>query len=192
MKLRTRRKIRRNIAWTLGILSLILALVYAYFKDKIIETSIIIVSYYIFRYLFEKQWHAKSMYICFCITTAVLIVLINIDLKISISILFSVILTFILTLISYYVRDYLDTKVLNKYYEDKLNKFKHKALENLTEDEMIELMPNIKYEIIHMVYGYLHRPKTLSASGYAYRNNISDATLYRYLKQIKDKYESLG
>lgn len=121
------------------------------------------------------------------------IIVINIELSITISVLFSVIITFAITTISYLVRDYLDKKILVKTYKDKLDSFKHKALENLTEEEMINLMPKIKYDVLHIVYEYLHRDKTtLTASGFAYRHNISEATLYRYLKQVRDKYDSLG
>ena len=193
MKLRTKRKIKRIISRVLAVLLMLASLAFAYYKDKLIETSITIILFYVYRHLFEKQWHANSIYACFSVTTIVLIVLINIEVKLSISILFSVILTFIITLISYYVRDYLDNKVLVNTYKKKLESINSKSIENLTEDEMIKLLSSIKYETIHLVYEYLHRDKTtLTASGFAYRNNISEATLYRYVKQVKDKYESLG
>ena len=193
MKLRTKRKVKRILSRLLAVLLMLAAILFAYYKDKLIETSISIIVFYIFRHLFEKQWHASSMYACFCATATVLIVLINIEVKITISILSSVIMTFILTLISYYFRDYLDNKLLVKMYKTKLENLNSKSIENLKEDELIKLMPSIKYETIHIVYEYLHREKTsLTASGFAYRHNISEATLYRYVKQVKDKYENLG
>jgi len=192
MKLRTKRKIKHCIAWLLGIITILVALVISYFFDKLIETIITIILFYIYRCLFEKQWHANSMLGCFFVTSIVLIIIINIEVKITISILFSAILTFILTLISYYVKDYFDDKLLVNNYKNKLEKYNTKCIENLTEDEMAKLMPGIRYETIHIVYGYLHRPKTLNSTGYAYRCNISERTLFRYVKQIKEKYESLG
>ena len=161
-------------------------------KSKAIETSVVILLFFIYRRMFEKQYHASSLYLCSFISIIVFIVIINIEVSLEISILMSVILTFTITLISYYVKDYLDTKVLVQKYKSKIERYDIKCLENLTEEEMIELMPSIRYEILHIVYGYLHRAKTLTASGYAYRNSISEATLYRYLKQVKSKYESLG
>lgn len=172
----------------LGIICLI-----AYLNDKLIETGITIILFYIYRRLFEKQYHARSLYLCGFISIIVFIIIIRIEVSITISILFSVVLTFIITLVSYYVRDYFDNKILINTYKKKLESLNSKALENLTEDEMINLMPSIKYEIIHIVYEYLHRDKSsLTASGFAYRNNISEATLYRYVKQVKSKYENLG
>lgn len=172
----------------LGIICLI-----AYFNDKIIETGITIVLFYIYRKLFEKQYHASSLYLCGFISIIVFTIIIHLEVSITISILFSVVLTFIITLISYYIRDYLDNKILIKVYKKKLESINIKALENLTEEEMIKLMPSLRYDVIHIVYEYLHRDKTsLNASGFAYRNGLSEATLYRYVKKVKNKYEELG
>lgn len=82
MKLKTKRKIKRIIARIVGLLLMIAALLFAYYKDKLIETIISMITFYVFRHSFEKQWHAKSMYECFFVTTIVLIVLINIEVKI--------------------------------------------------------------------------------------------------------------
>ena len=73
----------------------------------------------------------------------------------------------------------------------KLNSTKVKCLENLSEEEMIKLMPNLREDIIHIIYGYLHKPKKVNAEIYAIQNNIGVATLYRYLKLVKDTYEKL-
>lgn len=193
MKLKIKIKIKYILYYLLGVATLLVILFIAYIKDRLLETSIIIVLFYIYRHLFEKQFHASSLWLCSFISIIVFIVVVNLEVNISISVFISIILTFIVTLVSYYVRDYLDTKILVNSYKEKLFKLNSKALENLTEDEMISLMPSIKYEIIHIVYEYLHRDKSsLTASGFAYRNNISEATLYRYVKQVKNKYESLG
>lgn len=191
MKLKTKRKIKHYIGIILGVLLIVLALLIAYFKDRLIETSLSIITFYIYRYLFEKQFHANSMFNCFVITSIVLVFLINIEVRITTSVLFSITITFVLTLISYYVRDYLDNKVLVSVYKGKYEKFNHKAIDNLSEEEMIYLMPNIKFEVIHITYNYLHKPKNITAIGFAYKNGISEATLYRYVKQVKDNYESL-
>ena len=193
MKLKIKIKIKYILYYLLGVATLLVILFIAYIKDRLLETSIIIVLFYIYRHLFEKQFHASSLWLCSFISIIVFIVVVNLEVNISISVFISIILTFIVTLVSYYVWDYLDTKILVNSYKEKLFKLNSKALENLTEDEMISLMPSIKYEIIHIVYEYLHRDKSsLTASGFAYRNNISEATLYRYVKQVKNKYESLG
>ena len=177
----------------LGLIVLGIICLIAFLNEKLIETSITIVLFFIYRRLFEKQYHARSLFLCGVISIIVFTIIIQLEVSISISILFSVILTFIITLISYYVRDYLDNKILIKTYREKLESFNHKALENLTEDEMINLMSKISYEKIHLVYEYLHRNKALiTASGFVYKHNISERTLFRYVKEIKEKYESLG
>ena len=193
MKYQNKLKIKMLGYNILGFIILGIICLIAYFNSKLIETGITIILFYIYRRLFEKQYHASSLYLCGCISILVFIVVIHLEVSITISILFSVILTFIITLISYYIKDYLDNKILVKTYENKLKNINIKALENLTEEEMINLMPSLKYDVIHIVYEYLHRDKScLNASGFAYRNNISEATLYRYVKKVKDKYEELG
>lgn len=192
MNLKTKIKIKYAMYHILGLLTLAAVLLIAYFNDKIIETSITVVLFYIYRSLFDKQYHSSSVYLCSAISIIVFTIVIHLEVNISISILSSVVITFILTLLSYYLRDYLDNKLLIKTYESKLNKLNVRCIENLTEDELVNLMPSIRYEVLHIVYNYLHRPKELNASGFAYRNNISEATLYRYVKLVKTKYDSLG
>lgn len=193
MKYQTKLKIKMLFYNFLGLCIIGIICLIAYLNNKLIETIITIVLFYIYRRLFEKQYHAKSLYLCGIISLIVFTIVIHLEVSVTISILFSIILTFIITLISYYVRDYLDNKILNKQYENKLNSFNSKCIENLTEEELINALPKIKYEVIHIVYEYLHRDKTtITASGFAYRHNISEATLYRYVKQVKQKYENLG
>ena len=193
MKLKTKIKIKYFLYYLLGVATLLVILFMAYLKERLLETSITIVLFYIYRNLYDKQFHASSLWLCSFISVIVFIIVVNIEASINISILFSIVIMFIITTTSYFVKDYLDNRILVKTYKSKLDSFKHKALENLTEEEMVRLMPKIRYDILHIVYEYLHRDKTtLTASGFAYRNNISEATLYRYLKQVKDKYESLG
>jgi hypothetical protein len=67
--------------------------------------------------------------------------------------------------------------------------FESKCLENLTEEELIKYMPNIRKEVIHIVYEYLHRDPKLKSDIFAYHNHISERTLFRYLKLVKNEYE---
>lgn len=192
MSYQSKLKLKMFMYNILGILTMALILLISVFFDKLVETIITIILFFIYRSRFEKQYHASSLYLCSFISIIIFTIIIQIEVKLSISILFSVILTYTITLVSYYVRDYLDNRVLVKTYRQKLESFNTRCIENLTEDELIALMPKVRYEIIHIVYGYLHRPKTLNSMGYAYRCNISERTLFRYVKQIKEKYESLG
>ena len=191
MKLKTKRKIKRFFARILGLIVVSLALIIAYFNNKIPETLISIVMFYIFRSLFEKQWHARSMYVCACITFVVLCVLIKLELHITISIFYSVVLTFCLTFISYFIKDYNDNIYLIKEYKSKLKSINAKCIENLTLEEMVSALPKVRIDIIKVVYGYLHRNKQINIINYAYNNGVSEATLYRYLKRVKEEYKSL-
>lgn len=69
--------------------------------------------------------------------------------------------------------------------------FNRKTLKNLTEEEMILLMPQIKAEVIRIVYKNLHKPYNQNNEVFAYQNNIGVATLYRYLKAVKRAYKDL-
>jgi hypothetical protein len=118
----------------------------------------------------------------------------KLTLPINESVLVSIILTFILTYCSYVLKDLLDTKVLASQYAKRIEQLefpKRKALENLTKEELIEMLPHIRKDIIEIVYGYLHKPKTLNAVGYALRVSVSEATLYRYLKEVRNAYKDL-
>lgn len=171
----------------LGILTLTLILGVAYLNNRFIETSITAITFFIFRGLFEKQYHSKSLLLCSAISIIVFTIITFIELPLNISILFCIVISFVTTTISYYVRDYLDSLERLK----QASKTRKKALENLTLKEMLELMPNIKTDIIKIVYGYLHKDKTLNAYGYARSKNISEPLVYKYLKKVRDEYKSL-
>lgn len=72
-----------------------------------------------------------------------------------------------------------------------MKNLKKKTLYNLTEEEMILLMPQIKAEVIRIVYKNLHRPYNQNNEVFGYQNNIGVATLYRYLKAVKRAYKDL-
>ena len=187
MKLRTKRKIKRIIGWLLGIVTLLTALLFAYFKNRLIETSISIFLFYVFKNLFDKQWHASSTYMCFIVTSIVLILIIYLEIPLSVSILFSAIITFILTYISYHVKIYYeDRAIINR-----LKKYKIKAIENLTLEELLNKLPNIKEDIIRIVYGYWHRERGVTLLEYVDSCHISQPLLYNYINKVKNAYKDL-
>ena len=188
-----KRKLKLKIMWfrTLGVLTHIAILTLSFFYDKFIESIISIVFFYVFSPMFDKQFHSASAYRCSAISIIVFVILNRATLRTGESLFCAMLLTFALTAGSYIVRDILDTTVLVDTYRKKLAKFEHKALENLTENELYEALPNIPYEILQIVYKYIHRPKTISATAFAMRNYISEATLFRYLKKVKTAYEDL-
>lgn len=168
-------------------------MVLSFISNKLIETTIVMCLFYIFRARFEKQFHARSIFQCAIITSMVFSMVLVLELPLSLSLLFSVLFVFTLTMSSYYVRDYMDNLITIKDYEKRLNKFKkQKPLDNLSEDELFGLFPNIKYDTIHLVYLYLHRNREITANDFAIDNNISEQLIYKYLKQIKIAYKDLG
>lgn len=185
MSYKTKLKIKKLLYEMLGFLTMMLILGISYISNKIFEMIIVISCFYLFRNMFDKQYHSKSLINCSLVSIVVFSILSHIVVDLSISILCSAILSFVTTDISYLVRDYIDNKILIK----ELKKNENKCLENLTEKEMIELFPKIKYDVIHLVYGYMHRENGITCIMYAYQNNISEATMYRYLKMIKENYE---
>lgn len=191
MKYRNKLRLKLLGYSILGILTNALILVIAWLLEREIEVAITMVCFFIFRPLYEKQYHAETLFRCSIISIIVFTIVANIEVEKSISILLSVILAFVITLISSYVKEFIENKILLKMYIDKLESIKTKCLENLTEEEIIAFMPKIRKDVIHIVYGYLHRENKINAEIYAIQNNIGVATLYRYLKLVKDTYEKL-
>ena len=175
----------------LGFSTIATILFIAYLNERLIETTITVILFFIFKNLFDKQYHCKSLLMCSFVSVIVFTFVSLLELKLSISILASVVITFMINLISYYVRDYLDNKNEITDYKVKFKKMKDKRLEELTEAELLRLLPNIKKDTIHIVYGYIHRNKGITANEYAYKYNISEALMYKYLKQVKDEYKNL-
>ena len=191
MKYVNKLKLIKLLYTLLGVATIVVILFIAWMNERLIETSISIILFYIYRPLYDKQYHAKTLPLCSLVSISVFTVISNMELDIATSIFNTIVLTFVVTSISYFVKDFLDSKILIKKYEEKLKRFEYKCLENLTENEMLERMPKIRKEVIHLVYNYLHRRQGISGSDYAFKNNIGEATLYRYLKLVKETYESL-
>lgn len=175
----------------LGISTIAVILLIAYLNNRLVETSITMTLFFVFKNLFEKQYHCKSLLMCSFVSVIVFTIVSLLELPLCISILFSVIITFIINLVSYYFRDYLDNRTELSNYSAKFKKMKTKRLEELTEAELLRFLPNVKKDTIHIVYGYIHRDKGTTANEYAYKYNISEALMYKYLKQVKDEYRNL-
>ena len=170
-----------------GVVVLLMILAVSVIANRFIETAITILLFFIYRKLYDKQYHSKSLILCGVISLFVFTIISFIEVKLAISITFSVVLTFLITTISFLVRDYLDSK---EELADLKVKPK-KCLENLTLEEMYELIPSIKKEIILITYEYLHRERSISACAYARSKNISEPLVYKYVKKVKDTYKSL-
>ena len=67
----------------------------------------------------------------------------------------------------------------------------YKCLENFNENEMKETfisIPNYKVEIC---YKYLHKERYIKAETFASNNCISVATLYRYVREVREAYNKM-
>lgn len=117
---------------------------------------------------------------CSLITFSVLFALIRIEASFEISILNIVFLVFFIPLASFLIRDRLDYQFVS-----------HKRIETISIEELYQLLPNIRADVIEISYNFIHKDKSMSAIEYAYKNNISIATLYRYINKVKREYESL-
>lgn len=156
----------------------------AYLNYKFIETVITIILFYVYRRLFEKQYHADTMTMCALVSVIVFSVIIHLEVALSISILYSIVLTFIVTLISYYVKDYFDKKA-------KLSSLNNKRLENLTRDEFYEIFKSFDLKTVNIVYDYIHR-NDLTVYDIAYKYDVSESSIYKYLKRIRHYYKTLN
>lgn len=191
MKYKTRLKLKKFWYHILAILTQLAILLIALLNEKLIEIIVSIIFFFIFSKMFEKQYHSKSFYKCSGISIIVYFIMSRINLKFETSILFTIVLTFALTSASYFIRDLLDKTVLLKYYTEKAEQFKNIPLENATLDELKQKLVKLNYDIIEIVYGYLHRPKHIKAVAYARKCNIAVSTLYKYLKIVKNEWENL-
>lgn len=191
MKYQLKLKIKFLLYYLLGIATMIIILIIAYLNNRLIETSITMILFFVFRGLFEKQYHCKSLLMCSFVSIIVFTIVSLLELKLSISILSSVIITFMINLISYYVRDYLDSRNQIIQYKNKFKKMQAKRIEELSEDELLKLFPDIRKEVIHITYEYLHRSKRITANAFAYNHSISEPLVYKYVKQVKDRYKNL-
>ena len=172
---------------TLGIITLLSIMLIAYLNERFFETLTTITLFFIYRLLYTKQYHSKSLILCSIISIIVFMFVVNLEVRFKASILTCSLLAFIITLVSYHYINYKD----DEDYINSIKSIKTKTLDNLSLDEMYELMPSIKKDIIEIVYGYLHRDRTISAYSYACSKNISEPLVYKYVKKVKDTFSQL-
>lgn len=85
-------------------------LLFGFFNGTLFEMVILYICFFYFRRLFEKQFHASSMWGCTILTMIVYWFASRITPNKSMSILLVIIFTYLINMISYYVRDYSDIK----------------------------------------------------------------------------------
>lgn len=159
-----------------SILQLLLIFTFAWFNDCFLEMMIIYVCFFLFKSKFEKQFHAKTTWLCTLYTMIVFYIVSNITPKLHISILLIILFTYNINYISFHIREYLDLKDRFKASKVEITKgmAKNKLLEICKLNNLNELETNI------LVYFYCDR---LSLTVISHKVSYS----YDYVAELKSK-----
>lgn len=159
-----------------SILQFIVIFSFAWYNNCIFEMSIIYICFFFFRTKFEKQFHAKTTWLCTIYTIIIFYIISYITPNKEKSILLIIIFTYNINNISFYVRDYLDLK-------DKFNIKKTSITKGMNKNLLLEIcnISNLnELETNILVYYYCDR---LSITAISYKLNYS----YDYIAELKSK-----
>lgn len=161
-------------------------LINSYFCNKMLEATISVICFHIFRHYDSKTYHASTSVRCFIVSTISFKILEKLSPPLPKSIFGAVFLSYILTKVMYYVKDYIDYK-----YQQKLD-VKIKPIEQLLEQEFYDLF-NVKFheQDLKVVYLYIHKKRDTSVDKLALSHNISRSTLYRLVSRVYKYYNEL-
>lgn len=157
----------------------------AIFQDRVIEVTISVLCFHLFRRKDSKSFHASNNIICWIVSILSFSVITLLSLDIRQSILMNICLAYILTTIMYYIKDYIDLK----YMEKRIKKVK---IDDLTYDEFCEMNNGVIENVyLKIVYDYIHRDKRfMNGDRFVMENHISKSTLHRLLQKVKANYEA--
>lgn len=152
-------KIKRiKVAYTLlSILDISIILFIGWFNNRLIEIITILSLFLLFRAKYEKQFHARSLFICSIYSIIIFYIVIKFSYSVRITIASIVLIPYFITFISYHVRNYFDLL----YLKDKKIKNRNKIIKildgNLTEEhiENVCLKNGLSTKISETVYLYL-------------------------------------
>ena len=160
-------------------------LIIAYFYNRMLEITIGVICFHIFRKFDEKTFHASTDVRCWLVSLISFWIIIELSLPLEASILSVIILSYLLTKAMYYIQDYID--LLN---EKKLRS-ELKPLENLSIEELKELYSEYSLSDIHAIYMCLRKGRDITFEYIALKHNMTRMTLYRIMKKVKEKYHKL-
>lgn len=160
-------------------------LIISYFYNKMLEISICIVCFHIFRNFDEKSYHATTSIKCFAISLIVFSVMNSVSLPIEKSIVSTIMLSYILTKIMFLVQDYIDYLKEKKLDKDLVR------LENMSIEQLKEMFSEYSDNDIHAIYTCLHKDRSTTYEYIALKHNMSRMTLYRIMKKVKERYQLL-
>ena len=157
-------------------IQLIAILFFGWLHNKLIEMATIYVCFFVFRTSFEKQFHAKTVWMCTLYTLIIFYIISFISPDIKTSIILIVCFTYSINLISYYVKDYLDLK-------DRFKAKKASITRGMSEEKLREIcntnnLNELEYKILK--YFYCDR---LSLTAISYKVDYS----YDYVAELKGK-----
>lgn len=156
----------------------------SYFFDKVIEMTVSVICFHIFRLKDDKTFHASNDILCWLSSMISFTIVSLISLPIQQSIFSCICLAYILSTVMYLIKDYLDLRKA----EDELNKTN---IEDLTYEQLLKLNRDMDKDNVKIVYDYLHRPKGTSSDKFLMGKYISRRTLFRLLKKVKENYKGL-
>lgn len=155
-------KLKLNLKGIINTLIQVLSIfAFAWFNDCILEMSIIYICFFVFRKRFEKQYHARTTWLCTLYTIIIFYIVSNISPNIAMSILLIIIFTYSINFISFYVRDYFDLR-------DRFKANKVEIRKGMSKDKLInlcELSQLTELETKILTYYYCDR-LTLTAISY--------------------------
>ena len=153
-------------------------LIVAIMFHRIIEVSISVLCFHIFRHYDEKTFHASTDFRCWCVSMISFTMVMKLSLPLYQSILFQVLLAYVLTKVMYYVKDYLDL-----VKERNCEKRALSLIELSLDDLMKVLLPKkFSENDIKAVYAYIHKDRNVLIDSLI-KYSMSKSTLYRLIKK---------
>ena len=154
-------------------------LIVAIMFHRIIEVSISVLCFHIFRHYDEKTFHASTDFRCWCVSMISFTMVMKLSLPLYQSILFQVLLAYVLTKVMYYVKDYLDL-----VKERNCEKRALSLIELSLDDLMKVLLPKkFSENDIKAVYAYIHKDRNVLIDSLLIKYSMSKSTLYRLIKK---------
>lgn len=160
-------------------------LIVSFFYNKMLEITISIICFHIFRKYDTKTFHATTAIRCFIVSMIVFIVMNKVSLPMDKSAISAILLSYLLTKIMYYIQDYIEYLRERKMVKDL------KPLEDLSFDELKDIYDEYSDNDIHAIYSCLHKDRSVNYENIAMRYNMSRMTLYRIMKKVRNKYNLL-
>ena len=154
----------------------------SYFFKRVIETTISVIFFHIFRRKDNKTFHASNDLLCWLVSVISFTIVNILQLPLNQSILMCVCLAYILTIVMFYIKDYIDLGLI-RFQLSKKN------IKDFTLDELKKINYDMNDIDIELVYNYIHRKRNITTDNYVLNKPISRATLFRLLRRVKYNIE---